>query len=128
MCILQNKMLYCWLYQNLKKDVIRQLVFTKGITFKSFQCIPPQDQACNWKGRGEEVSPALFQALEKSALIWRKNALIVIIYGLNFSFKMKFSRISRRKKPRFFPCGAFHSHPVCECLSQCPNSKKTHLS
>ena len=28
-----------------------------------------------------EVSPALFQKLEKRALIWRKNALIVVIYG-----------------------------------------------
>ena len=30
----------------------------------------------------QEVSPALFQKLEKSALILRKNALIVVIYGL----------------------------------------------
>ena len=30
----------------------------------------------------QEVSPTLFQKLEKSALILRKNALIVVIYGL----------------------------------------------
>ena len=30
---------------------------------------------------GGEVSPALFQKLEKSALICQKNALIVVIYG-----------------------------------------------
>ena len=37
--------------------------------------------------RGEEglVSPALFQKLRKSALILGKNALIVVIYVLNFS-------------------------------------------
>ena len=33
-------------------------------------------------GGGEEVSPALLQKLEKSALILRKNALIVVICGL----------------------------------------------
>ena len=32
-----------------------------------------------------------------------KNALIVVIYELNFSFKMQFSRVSRRKKQKFFP-------------------------
>ena len=32
-------------------------------------------------GREGEVSPALFRKLEKSALIWGKNVLIVVIYG-----------------------------------------------
>ena len=32
------------------------------------------------RGASGEVSSALFQKLEKSALIWRKNALIVVIY------------------------------------------------
>ena len=77
-------------------------------------------------GRGE-VSPALFWKLEKSAPIWRKNALIVVIYGYNFSFKMRFLRVSRGKTRRFFPCGAFPSHVVGECLWKCPNSKKTPL-
>ena len=43
--------------------------------------------------RGEnegEVSRAFFQKLEKSTLILGKNALIVVIYGLHFSFKMQF--------------------------------------
>ena len=35
-----------------------------------------------------------------------KNALIVAIYGLNFSFKMQFLRVSRRKNRRFFPAGS----------------------
>ena len=39
---------------------------------------------------GGEVSPALFQNLEKSALILEKNALTRFIYGLNVSFKMLF--------------------------------------
>ena len=47
-------------------------------------------------GRGE-VSPALFRNLEKSALILGKNALITVIYGLNFSFKMQLLRVSGRK-------------------------------
>ena len=32
-----------------------------------------------------------------------ENALIVVIYELNFSFKMQFLRVSRRKNRRFFP-------------------------
>ena len=30
------------------------------------------------------------------------NALIAVIYGLNFSFKMQFLRVFKRKKQRFF--------------------------
>ena len=52
--------------------------------------------------------------LEKSALIWRKNALIVVIYAYNFSFKMNFLRVSRKKTRRFFPCRAFLSRVVDE--------------
>ena len=74
-----------------------------------------------------EVSPALFRKLEKSALIWGKNALIVVIYGLNFSFKMQFFRVSRQKNRRFLPCVAFLSGAVVECLSKCPNFEKTPL-
>ena len=77
-------------------------------------------------GRGGGI-PALFRKLKKSALIWRKNVLIVVIYGYNFSIKMKFLRVSRGKTRRFFPCGAFLSRVVGECLSKCPNSKKTPL-
>ena len=76
---------------------------------------------------GGEVSPALFRKLEKSALIWRKNALIVVIYGYDFSFKMRFLRVSRGKICRFLACGIFLSHVVGECLSKYPNSKKTPL-
>ena len=43
-----------------------------------------------------------------------KNALIVVIYGYNFSFKMNFLRVSRKKNRRFFPCGAFLSRVVGE--------------
>ena len=68
-------------------------------------------------GGGGEVSPALFRKLENSALIWRKNALIVVSYGYNFSFKTKFLRVSSGKTRRFFPCGAFVG--VGECLSKC---------
>ena len=77
-------------------------------------------------GRGG-VSSALFQKLEKSALILGKNALILVIYGLNLWIKMKFLRVSR-KKPEIFHCGAkFLSRAVHYCLSKCPNSKKTPL-
>ena len=36
-------------------------------------------------------------------------------------------RVSRRKTGDFFPCGAFLSRVVDECLSKCPNSEKTPL-
>ena len=36
-----------------------------------------------------------------------KNCQIVANYELNFSFKMLFLRVSRRKNPRFFPVGPF---------------------
>ena len=45
--------------------------------------------------------------MDKSVLIWRKNALIVVIYGLNFSFKMQFLIVFRRKSQRFFPTAPF---------------------
>ena len=59
------------------------------------------------EGEWGEVSPALVKKLDKSALIWRKNALIVVIYGLNFSFKMQFLIVSRRKSQEFFPMAPF---------------------
>ena len=78
-------------------------------------------------GEEEEVPPALFQKLEKSALILGKNALIVVIYGLNFSFKMQFLRVPGIN-PEVFPCRAkFLSRVVHDYLSKCPNPKKTPL-
>ena len=44
-----------------------------------------------------ETSPVLFRKLEKYALILTKNLLPTVIYGLNFSFKVQFLRVSRRK-------------------------------
>ena len=59
--------------------------------------------------RGGEgvVSPILFPKLEKCALILKENVLIVAIYGLNFSSKMLFLRVSKRKSPQFVPVGSF---------------------
>ena len=45
---------------------------------------------CVTTGRKGEISPVLSQKLEKSSLISEKNALIVAICWLNFSFKMHF--------------------------------------
>ena len=59
-------------------------------------------------GGGGEVSPALFRKLEKSPLILGKNALIVVIYGQDFSFEMKL-RVSRQKNGDFFPARLFFS-------------------
>ena len=38
---------------------------------------------------------------------WKKNVLIVVIYGLNFSFTMQFLRVFRINSRRFFPAGPF---------------------
>ena len=50
-------------------------------------------------GRGD-FSPARFQILSK-------NALISVIYELNVSFKVGFSRVSRTSNQRFSPMGPF---------------------
>ena len=57
-------------------------------------------------GKGER-SPCLFSKIGKKCPNLGKNALIVVIYGLNFSFKRQFLRVSRRKNRRFFPAGPF---------------------
>ena len=64
-------------------------------------------QARSQRGGRGEISPALFQKLEKSALILGKNALIIVIYGLNLSFKMQFLRVFRRKIRICFPTETF---------------------
>ena len=45
--------------------------------------------------------------MKKSALIFGGNALIVVIYVLNFAFKMQFLGVSKRKNRRFYPEGPF---------------------
>ena len=51
--------------------------------------------------------PCPFPKIKKSALNLEKNALTLVICGLNFSFKMQFLRVSRRKNRRFFPVEHF---------------------
>ena len=71
-------------------------------------------------GREGGVYSALFQKF------W-KNALTAVIYGLNFSFKMQFSRAFRRRNQRFFRAGSFFLASYMDFLSKCHNSKKTPL-
>ena len=52
-------------------------------------------------GRRGAVSPALFQKLEKSALILGENALIVSILGLITHSKCGFKSFQERKKHTF---------------------------
>ena len=77
-------------------------------------------------GRGE-VSPAVFQKLEKSALICGKICPDCGNLWIKFLFKMQFLRVSRQENQRLLPCGTFLSCVVGECLSKYPNSKKTPL-
>ena len=67
-----------------------------------------------------------FQKLENNAAIFGKNALIVVIYGLNLSFKMQFLSVSRKKNKTFLST-SFFTRSVNGCLSKCPGSKKTLL-
>ena len=73
-----------------------------GLSMKRIDC--PQSyqwhpgssvsQACNKRSGEGEVFTDFFSKIGKSALIWRKSAMIVVIHGYNFSFKMKFLRVS----------------------------------
>ena len=58
-------------------------------------------------GKGAEVSFAFYWKLEKRTLILEKNVLIVVIYGLNFSFQVQFLWVSDGKKTEIFPAGPF---------------------
>ena len=57
-------------------------------------------------GRGEGP-PLSFSENHKKCTDFGKKALIVSIFGLNFPFKMYFSRVSWRKNSTIFPCAAF---------------------
>ena len=60
-----------------------------------------------------EGFPCLFSKIgEKCPNFWKKNALIVVIYGLNFLFKMQFLRASRTKNRRFCSVGPFFLVPL----------------
>ena len=63
--------------------------------------------------------PCPFSKIRKSAPIFGKNALIVIIYGLDLSFKMQFLRVPGEKTG--------DSPFINDCLSKCVDSKKTLL-
>ena len=59
--------------------------------------------------------PCPFSKIGKKCPNFGENALIVVICGENFSFKMEFLTVSRQKDISrqeirwFFPCGAFLS-------------------
>ena len=56
-------------------------------------------------GRGRGL-PCIFSEFgKKYPNFEKKNTLIAVIYELNFSFKVQFLRVSRRKNRRFIPVG-----------------------
>ena len=59
--------------------------------------------------------------------IGRKCVLILVIYGLNFLFKMQFLTFSRTKNPKSFPGQPFVLVLLMKSLSKCHNSKKSPL-
>ena len=76
-----------------------------------------------------EVSPTLSWKLEESALILRKSVLILVIFELNFSFKMQFLS-SGGKTRNFSPFGCLFlsfwwsvfQGAIIEGKLPCPNS------
>ena len=72
--------------------------------------------------------PCLFSKIgKKCPNFGGENAVVVVIYGLNFSFKVQFLRFSKREKPEIFPCRAFLSRVPDDYLLKCPYSNKTTL-
>ena len=70
---------------------IENLLEDSDTEYISEKPIPDNKEAGAQLEGGEGRSPLpFFKNWKKSALIWRKNAQIVVICGYNFSFKMKF--------------------------------------
>ena len=57
-------------------------------------------------GRGVGL-PCPFSKIGKNCPNFGGNVVIAVIYWLNFSFKVQFLRVSRRKNRRFFHAGPF---------------------
>ena len=90
-----------WFLQEDQKSLRKSLGWTKCPNM--YKCVKYCIQVRNYRGVGGARSPlSFFTKLEKIALIFGENALVAVIYVLNFSFKMQFLRISRRKYRRFF--------------------------
>ena len=70
-------------------------------------------------GRGV-VSPALFQNLEKKCPNFGQKMLWLCPYWIKLLILNVVLRVSRRKKPIFFPCGAFLSCVVDEMFIDVP--------
>ena len=77
-------------------------------------------------GRGRGLS-CTFLKIGRKCLILRESVMILVIFGLNFLFKMQFLGFSSRKNPKFFPVSSFVIEFLMKCLSKCHNSKKTPL-
>ena len=75
-------------------NVILKLIGTQGSTSKRATT-----------SRRGVFYPNLFSKIEESALILETYALFVLIYRLNFSFKMLFEVHPGEKTSKFFPAG-----------------------
>ena len=78
-------------------------------------------------GGGGQLSPALVRKLEESALMWIKKFPVCGHLLVQFLIQNEILRVSRGSPHRLFPCRAFLSRLVGECLLKCPYSKKTPL-
>ena len=68
------------------------------------------------------------EKLDKSVLTWRKNTLIAVISGLNFSFKTQLLTVFWRKSEEFFPMAPFFFVLYMIAYQSVPNPKKTPLT
>ena len=76
-----------------------------------------------WGVGGVMFTLPFFKNLKKVLYFREKNALIVVIYGLNFSILKSL----HKKKLEIFTCGTFLSLFAHDCESKCPNSMKNPL-
>ena len=80
-----------------------------------------------WLERKGEDLLSSFSKIGKKCPNFAKKCPSYINYVLNFSFKILFLRISKRKNPKFFPTRPFFLMLLMKYLSKCPNSKKIPL-
>ena len=124
-CVQRSASLKFWkLKERLRLDEDRTLCHGNKMVVKKQRIRDVVTRCVTRRGAGGGGLPSPFSKIGKSALICGKKCPDFGHLWVKFSF---FLRVSRRKYRIFFPCGASFSCVIGECLSKCPNSKKTSL-
>ena len=77
--------------------------------------------------RGGRGLPSSFSKIGKKCPNLGKKCPDCIPLWAKFNIQNAIFKSFQAKKPKIFPCGIFLSRVVGECLSKCPNCKKTTL-